>query len=92
MFWVVQENIKDEATYDHFIQALYALNIEHTLVKVVPFSHDVIPDVNPTGRVMVWGFDYIGSCCQEQGLETWDIFEREFRSAYLENEVSDVER
>lgn len=55
MFWVVQENIRDEDRYIAFVQALRDLNVEHTIVKVVPFSHEVIPDVNPTGRVVAWG-------------------------------------
>lgn len=67
MYWVVQENIKDEATYDDFIQALYALDVEHCLVKVVPFSHEVIPDVNPTGKVMVWGSTTLDLVAKNKG-------------------------
>jgi hypothetical protein len=78
MFWVVQENIKDEATYDHFIQALYALNIEHTLVKVVPFSHDVIPDVNPTGRVMVWGSTTLDLVAKNKGWKPGTFLNENF--------------
>ncbi len=55
MFWVVQENIQDEAKYDYFMKSLTDLNVSHTKVKVVPFAHEMIPDINPTGKVVVWG-------------------------------------
>ena len=67
MYWVVQENVRDEATYPNFVQALTDLNIKHTLVKVVPFSHEVIPDVNPTGRVIVWGSTTLDLVAKNKG-------------------------
>ena len=62
MKWVVQENIQNEEKYEAFISALQDLNIEYTVVKVVPFVRELIPDVNPTGRVVAWGsisMDYV---------------------------------
>lgn len=67
MYWVVQENIRDEATYADFIQALHDLNIEHTLIKVIPFSHEIIPDVNPEGRIMVWGSTVLDLVAKHKG-------------------------
>lgn len=54
--WVIQEK------YEAFVSALRDLNIEPTIVKVVPFAPILIPDVNPTGRVIAWGsvsMDYV---------------------------------
>ena len=53
--WVIQENIQNEEKYEAFVSALCDLNVEHTIVKVVPFVRTLIPDVNPTGRVIAWG-------------------------------------
>jgi hypothetical protein len=53
--WVVQENIQNEDRYEAFIAALKEFNIEHVVVKVVPFARTIIPDINPTGRVIGWG-------------------------------------
>ena len=60
--WVVQENIQNEDKYEAFVAALRDLNVEHTIVKVVPFARTLIPDVNPVGRVVAWGsvsMDYV---------------------------------
>ncbi len=53
--WVVQENIQNEDKYEAFVSALRDLNVEHVIVKVVPFGRTLIPDVNPIGRVIGWG-------------------------------------
>jgi len=55
MFWVVQENIRNE---DHFGKLIEQLDIQKTpyqLVKVVPFVGDIEPDINPEGLVFVSG-------------------------------------
>lgn len=67
MHWIVQNNIKDEDSYEKFIQALCDLHIEHTLVNVVPFSHEIIPDVNPIGEVIVWGSTTLDLIAKNRG-------------------------
>jgi len=61
MHWVIQNNIHRESGYDEFITALDRNNISYDLVKVVPFSHELIPDVNPPNPVIG-----IGSYTMEQ--------------------------
>ena len=67
MHWVVQENIREEAGYEAFLAALHKHNIEHTIVKVVPFSYETIPDVNPEGPVLVWGSVSLDSVAKKKG-------------------------
>jgi len=67
MYWVVQENIRDEAGYDSFIQALRDHNAEFTVVKVIPFAYEIIPDVNPPGRVMAWGSVSMDGVAKKKG-------------------------
>jgi hypothetical protein len=56
MFWVVQNNIRDEASYESFIQALRDLNVEYAVVKVIPFSHECIPEISTEGqRIVAFG-------------------------------------
>lgn len=55
MFWVIQENVAGEERHDHFVQAVERLGDDYALVKVIPFSNEVIPDINPQGDVMVIG-------------------------------------
>jgi hypothetical protein len=69
MYWVVQENIRDEASYDSFIAALQELNVQHEIVKVIPFAHEVIPDINPTGRVIVCGSTSLDMVARKKGWE-----------------------
>ncbi len=55
MFWIIQENFKDEAGYDDFINIFINNKIPYQVIKVVPFVHEIIPDINPLGDVMAWG-------------------------------------
>lgn len=55
MHWVVQENLRKEAGYDKFLQALVDLGISHTIVKVIPFIWDTVPEVKVRGFVTAWG-------------------------------------
>src|SRR6185437_7591485 len=67
MHWVVQENLWNETEYDNFIGALERLSIPFDVVKVVPFSHELIPDVNPTGLVMAYGSVTLAKIAKEKG-------------------------
>jgi len=65
--WIVQENIRDESGYQAFIDALQQLNVDHTVVKVIPFAHECIPDVNPSGPVIVWGSTSMDMVAKQKG-------------------------
>jgi hypothetical protein len=43
MHWVVQENLHREEGYESLKAAIRRYNLPHTEVKVVPFSHELIP-------------------------------------------------
>ena len=49
--WIIQENLANEVEYDNFINAIRARNIPHQIVKVVPFAHDLIPEVQNTNNL-----------------------------------------
>ena len=55
MHWVVQENLFNEQGYDAFMEVLVRFNIPHSVHKVVPFSHELIPDIEPPTPCMVMG-------------------------------------
>jgi len=55
MYWVLQENLFNEYGYTQLLETLNKYDIPHTEVKIVPFIHDIIPDINPEGLVMVCG-------------------------------------
>jgi len=55
MHWVIQNNIHREVGYDAFIEALDRQKLSYDLVKVIPFSHELEPDVNPENPVIAIG-------------------------------------
>ena len=46
MKWVIQDNLYNEDGYVRFIDALDRLDQDYEVVKVVPFAHELIPDVD----------------------------------------------
>jgi hypothetical protein len=65
--WVVQNNIRDEASYESFIQALDEYAVPYTIVKVIPFSHETIPDVDLQSDVLVWGSTTLDLVAKHKG-------------------------
>lgn len=65
MKWVIQENLYKETAFLYLIQALE--NLDYTVVKVIPFSHELIPEINPTGKVIVMGATTMIGIAQERG-------------------------
>jgi hypothetical protein len=55
MHWIVQNNLYSEAGYAALMETLERHQIPHTVVKVVPFSHELIPEIQPEGLVYVCG-------------------------------------
>jgi hypothetical protein len=42
MFWIVQEDLYNEYKYDEFLNALDRMNIDHVLVKPIPFTNTLV--------------------------------------------------
>lgn len=55
MHWVIQNGPIREEGYTDLVEALKRYDIPHTEVTVVPFSAELIPDINPKGDVIVMG-------------------------------------
>lgn len=47
MHWVIQSNMFAEEGFERLVMALEELGVGHSIVKVVPFSHDLVPDIQP---------------------------------------------
>ena len=83
MLWVVQTNLYNETGYVRFLEALVRLDIEHVIVKPVPFTSIILPadfdsmtqDVETTPepvidtdqKVMVMGATTLTRIAQERG-------------------------
>jgi hypothetical protein len=56
MHWIVQDNFYQEPHYDWLLRSLEQCGAPYTIVQVVPFSHQIIPEVIPScDLVMVYG-------------------------------------
>lgn len=67
MNWVIQENLYNEAGFEALLRALEAMELPHSVHKVVPFSHELIPDVNPVGPTIVMGAYTMTSIAESRG-------------------------
>lgn len=49
--WIVQENLANEKAWGDFVAAIQAAGAPHQIVKVVPFGHELIPEVETIHNV-----------------------------------------
>lgn len=67
MHHVIQEDLFSEFNFKMLYGALRDGQYDHTLVKVVPFTHELIPDVTATGKITTWGSTALGQVADERG-------------------------
>jgi hypothetical protein len=53
--WIIQENLYDEKGLRELVETLDRQRVSYSIHKVVPFSGELIPDVNPEGPVVCIG-------------------------------------
>ena len=71
MHWVIQNNIFQEEGYEDFIESVKRLNIPHTIVKVIPFVHELEPHVEVDDEVMVFGSVVMSKIAKKYGWHTF---------------------
>lgn len=67
MFWVIQEDIFQENGREMLIHTLEKMEIPHQVVKIVPISHELIPDVTETGHIITNGSILLSKIARERG-------------------------
>lgn len=55
MHWVVQENLILSREIEELVRVLERMSLPYSLHKVVPFSGEIIPDINPPNPVVAFG-------------------------------------
>ena len=55
MHWVIQENIGHEEKFVSLIENIEKFDQEYTLVKVVPFVGEIIPDIETSEKTICFG-------------------------------------
>jgi hypothetical protein len=67
LHWVVQNNIYSERGYDVVLKTIERFEFAHTYVKVVPFSHELVPAVEVEGPKIVLGSITLGNVAVQRG-------------------------
>jgi len=68
MHWIVQDNMFNEDGFKILIDTLDRFDIKYSIHKVIPFAHDLVPDVNlADDRVMVMGAYTLANIAKKKG-------------------------
>jgi hypothetical protein len=67
MFWVLQKNLYNEGAFADLLQQLDRQNVRYQIVDVIPFAHEMIPDVNVDEPVFVLGATAMGKIAKKKG-------------------------
>jgi len=78
MYWVIQENLYKEEAFLDLLHALDVCGAEYTVVKVVPFSHELIPEQTLTGQVVVMGATTMIGIAQDRGWKPGAFYNDNF--------------
>lgn len=67
MFWILQKNLYAEEGFKHLVEQLDRQGSQYQIVNMIPFAHEIDPDVNPTGNVFVLGATALGKVARKKG-------------------------
>lgn len=67
MHHIVQHQLSNEREFDRLLDALKAAQVTYSIVKVIPFAHEIMPDIDPDGKVIVWGAHTLCKVAKKKG-------------------------
>lgn len=68
MRWVIQDNLYDEDGYVRFIDSLDRMGEQYDIVKVIPFAHELSPDIDYSDEhTIVMGSDALVKVSEKKG-------------------------
>lgn len=67
MFWVLQKNLFNEGAFEELLRQLELQNTSYQIVNIIPFAHEMEPDVNPEGLVMTLGATSMSKIAKKKG-------------------------
>lgn len=67
MLWVIQENLFQEREYENFLDACLRQGINYCQVKIVPFSHKLVPEISEPNPILAFGSTALVRISQERG-------------------------
>jgi hypothetical protein len=67
MHWIIQDNLFHESGLEDLLATLRQIEAPYSMVKVVPFSHEMIPDLQPDGLVITMGATSLSGIAKSRG-------------------------
>lgn len=67
MHWIIQDNLFHETGLEELLTCLRRQDVSFSIVKVVPFSHELIPDIQPPGLVLAFGATSLSGIARVRG-------------------------
>lgn len=67
MLWVIQENLFQEREYEKFLDACDRQGINYQQVKIIPFSHELVPEITESNPILAFGSTALVRIAQERG-------------------------
>lgn len=95
LHWIIGNNVCNERGYDVLIDTVERFKLPYTLVRVIPFSHELIPDDIPApGLKVVMGSITLGKVAEKRGwcpgvFTNSNFHYREWRKHYVDHLLND---
>lgn len=67
MLWVIQENLFKEREYEKFLDACDRQGVNYCIVKIIPFSHELVPEITEPNFILAFGSTALVRIAQERG-------------------------
>lgn len=67
MFWVLQKNLFNEGAFEELLRQLELQDTPYQVVDIIPFAHEMTPDVNPEELVMTLGATSMSKVSKKKG-------------------------
>jgi hypothetical protein len=67
MLWIIQENLFQESEYENFLDACDRQGINYRHVKIIPFSHELVPEITEPNPILAFGSTTLVRIAQERG-------------------------
>jgi hypothetical protein len=67
MFWVLQKNLFNESAFGALLEQLDRQQVQYQIVDIIPFAHEMVPDIDPQGLVMCLGATSMNKVAVKKG-------------------------
>jgi len=83
MHWILQLDLEQGNVEDILLEVVKELELPHTVIKLVPFSHELVPEPEITGKAVVYGSTKLRKISQARNWSPgyyWDDYNFTFEA------------